>query len=289
MQSMKDRIIGKFRRTFMRNSYSISGEKSLKNRINLEWWSKKVNVGDELAKVIYSYMLERRGLSPDHPTKKTIHLMTVGSLVGMKNFDAVIWGSGVHVYANVQKLINNRKTVKLDIRAMRGPVTKSALEACGYNCKKAVMGDPAILMPDIYMPENFEKKHKISLILHIKTKDIEEKKKMYNCISVETRDYKKFINEIVQSELIISSSLHGIILAEMYGVPAVFMNENGLMDAEIMKFKDWYFSTGRENVIISYSVEDALNLGPMELPEKEKIEEMKKGLLESFPYDLWEN
>ena len=45
-----------------------------------------------------------------------------------------------------------------------------------------------------------------------------------NQIDILTNDWKK-INQIYNSKLIISSSLHGIILAVAYGIPAILLNK----------------------------------------------------------------
>ena len=76
----------------LRNNKSFGGEKSPKRKIILEYWKSKVNIGDALAPVIYEYMMKRNGLSKDVSVSKRIHLMTVGSLIGLMPFDAVIWG-----------------------------------------------------------------------------------------------------------------------------------------------------------------------------------------------------
>ena len=128
-----------------------------------------------------------------------------------------------------------------------------------------------------------EKKYKYSIIRHLKNND-EPQDSSAHYINVNTSDYKHFINEICASELVLSSSLHGIILAEVYGVPAVFVNEN--MDNELMKFYDWYFATGRQTVVIAESIEKALAVTPMKLPD---LSEMRKNLIKNFPYDLFEN
>ena len=47
-------------------------------------------------------------------------------------------------------------------------------------------------------------------------------------LQVLTTDYRLFLNELVRGERVISSSLHGIILAESYGVPAVLYRPEGL-------------------------------------------------------------
>lgn len=100
---------------------------------------------------------------------------------------------------------------------------------------------------------------------------------------ISTHNYKYFIDEIVKSEKIISSSLHGIILAESYGVPAILLNEG--IDNQLIKYYDWYYSTGRKSVKIANSIEEALSMEPMDLPD---LTNMRNDLINSFPYDLWD-
>lgn len=99
-----------------------------------------------------------------------------------------------------------------------------------------------------------------------------------------TNDYKSVIDEIVSSEIVYTSSLHGIILAESYGVPSVFFRS--LSRKCDFKYLDYYYSTGRTNIKIAESFEEALTMEPLPLPD---LSGLRKGLLESFPYDLWEN
>ena len=75
----------------------------------------------------------------------------------------------------------------------------------------------------------------------------------------------------------------GIILAETYGVPAVFLNE-GVAD-QTLKFLDWYYSTGRTNIKMASSIQEALNIQPMNLPD---LTEMRENIIDTFPKDLWE-
>ena len=265
-----------------RNQISMDGKKSVKKHINLEYWKAKVNLGDYLAYIVYNWMLKFYNLSFDVKTNKTIHLMTIGSLIGSGNYDAVIWGSGIHTIGMMKRIFKNKILVKYDVRAVRGPITKVILKEAGYDVSRAVCGDPAVLMPLVYSGKK-DKKYKYSVIRHhsIKHNDIPN-----NCneISIETQDYKYFIDEITASECVISSSLHGIILAESYGIPAVFLYDN--MSSELMKYYDWYYSTGRLNVKIADSLEDAMDMIPMELPNLKK---MQQNLIDSFPYDLWNN
>ena len=102
-------------------------------------------------------------------------------------------------------------------------------------------------------------------------------------ISMNTNDYKTVINEILASEIVYTSSLHGIILAEAYGVPAVFFR--GLPKYKDFKYLDYYFSTGRTGVLLADSFEEALSFPVPPLPS---LLGLKENLLKSFPYDIWE-
>ena len=265
-----------------RNNVSLGGKRSQRRKVNLEWWSEKENLGDELAPIIYKWMLGKKEILPTQEIKETKHLLTVGSVIGMGNFNATIWGSGIHTLRTAKITIEKENFVRYDIRAVRGPITHSILLLAGYDCPK-VYGDPAVLMPLIYGGKKEKIKTDVSIIKHI-TNDTSREEKGYPYIRMNTTDYRKVIDQIVNSKKIISSSLHGIILAEAYGIPAVFLNSG--MDNEKMKFFDWYLSTGRTEIKVANSLDEALHMKPMSLPN---LNGMRMKLIRSFPYDLWEN
>lgn len=271
-------------RTMMRNKYTLNGERAVSKRVNLEYWNGSKNLGDSLAETIYTWMLEKEGLSKDSITRKTTHLATVGSILGIEKypFDAVVWGSGIHKLESISTLTRYSYIKKMDIRAVRGPVTQYILKYCGYNCPE-VYGDPAVLMPLIYPHEHVNCENKnISVICHFKSADADIPENL-NKIDIRTTDYKYFIDAICNSSKVISSSLHGIILAESYGVPAVFLQKG--MDRELLKFYDWYYSTERGDIKIAYSLDEAIEMETMPLPE---LDQMRNNLLDAFPYDIWE-
>lgn len=268
--------------SYYRNIQTM-GKKELKpKRVNIEWWDYRKNLGDCLAPVIVDWMLERKGIDSNKKIKKTKHLYTVGSVIGMgRLFDATIWGSGIHTLEAIDKIGNEKDIRKYDIRAVRGPKTAKVMRDSGYNCPD-VYGDPAILMPLIYSPENVTKEYKLSVIHHYLKKNNNDNA-LYHELDIETDDYKKFIDELCKSELVISSSLHGIILAESYGIPCFFLNEG--LDDELFKFYDWYESTGRDNLVEVSSIEAAFQ---MEFPKIPDLSCMRERLLAVFPYDLWQ-
>lgn len=277
-------LIRKLYRFLTRNAIDYEGVHAERYRVNLHYWTGVDNLGDALAPAIYAWMLQKNGLSTTLKTKKKyVHLLTVGSVLGEDVFDATVWGSGIHKIEAINQIRVVKRIRKLDIRAVRGPVTRAVLKEDGYDCP-AVYGDPAILLPNIYHPGvRSEAKYEVGLIRHFReAENFEDAVDDLHKIDVVTTDYMAFVDELLKCRKVISSSLHGIILAESYGIPAVFLVEG--IGEELIKFYDWYFSTGRYTVKIARSLKEALSMEPMPLPQ---LEEMREKLIDCFPVDLW--
>lgn len=260
-----------------------------KNRVNLFWTgtykgqiTDHENLGDYLSIIVVEHMLKKRGLDLRSQIDKTEYLYAIGSIIGFGLQDAIIWGSGLLRKENAFRLVRS----KLDIRAVRGPYTKEYLEKMGFKCPE-IYGDPAVLMPTIYSSTE-EKKYSCSIVLHHASKlrknisEIEDLGIHY--IEIRTSDYKYFIDEIVRSDMVISSALHGIILAEAYGVPTVYLKEDEIN--QDLKFDDYYGGSGRVQYEYARAIDEALKIKPANrLP---KLDDMCSALMETFPYDLWE-
>ncbi|GAA0798409.1 polysaccharide pyruvyl transferase family protein [Faecalicatena orotica] len=256
-------------------------KKAQNNHVNLDYWDETENLGDTLSPVIVNHLLALRGISPDKEVKGKKHLYAVGSVLTAGIQDATIWGSGI-LNASLNYRLEKRK---LDVRAVRGPVTRIILMDHGYEVPE-VYGDPAILLPEIYMPPKIQKQYKFGLIAH-KDYDLSKvaKKNFQNkaikTLNICTADYKTFIDELNSVEVVISSSLHGIILAESYGIHAILLEPQ----IDILKYSDYYYSTGRLTFPVARTIEEALTIHPTALP---KMEELRSKLKAAFPYDIYD-
>lgn len=260
-----------------------NNRKQIENQVNLHWFSlersdHKENVGDYLSTVVCDYMLLQRGISLKKIVNRKKNLYAIGSIIDGGAQNATVWGSGL---IHGEKYISRFEHLfrKLDVRCVRGPETMKVLRKKGYKCPN-VYGDPAILMPFIYKPRILEEKQEYVVVLHHQS-NIKYSKE--NKIDIVTSDYKQFIDKLVNSKLVISSSLHGIILAEAYGIPAILLEDSSTDDK--FKYDDYYQSTGRSNYPIAPSIEDGIKMTPLRLPNLKPLQE---NLIKSFPYDLWE-
>lgn len=249
-----------------------------KNRVNLNYWLEAHNLGDELSPIIVNYMLSLRGICADKEVNGIKHLYAVGSVLTAGIQDCTVWGSGVLTSLKTNRLKNR----KFDVRAVRGPLTRVVLMDYGQVVPE-VYGDPAILLPLIYpRPKNIIKKYKHGLIMH-KSQILDyPKNENILVIDIQTDNYRGFIDKLLSVEKIISSSLHGVILAESYGIPAILLKPQ----YDFFKYYDYYYSTNRYSFVIAETIEDAILLDPMGLPNN--LEELREGLIKSFPYDLYE-
>lgn len=254
------------------------GKKAKNNHVNLNYWNESKNLGDMLSPVVVNHMLSLKNISPDKSVSTCRHLYAVGSILTAGLQDATVWGSGV-LNASLTYRLQNRK---LDIRAVRGPITCTILRDYGFEVPE-IYGDPAIILPEIYPVLSKRKIAEFGLVIH---KDyVLEKKEIPNNIlrlDICTSDYKKFIDDLVSVNIIISSSLHGIILAEAYGIPAILLKPQ----IDVIKYYDYYYSTGRTNFVVANTIEEAMQMDPPPLPDTSTL---RKNLKNSFPYDLYEN
>lgn len=246
------------------------------------------NLGDSLAIPIVEFMLAKKGMSLNSRIDVKKHLLTVGS-GGIRGFqNATMWGTGImydELHGGWWEKYLDANHRKLDIRAVRGPLSREIFLKLGHDCPE-VYGDPGILMPLIYQPQPILPKQDYCIIPQYVT-EVEVRRYIpeEKIISMNTDDYKSVIDRICSCQMVYSSSLHGIILAEAYGVPAVFFRGSCIPQAVDFKYMDWYASTGRYNVPMAGSLVEAFATTPPELPDLQK---MQLKLMEVFPYDLWD-
>lgn len=252
---------------------------TINGKVNLHWWSTEredgiENIGDLLSNVVCNYMLRLRNLSFETDICSTKHLYGIGSIIQGGAQNATIWGSGLKRGTDDICYLF-RLTRRLDIRLVRGPKTREALKKKGFKCPE-IYGDPAIIMPFIYKPRIREQKD-IQVILHH-----ESKIPYCGAITPLCSDYREFIDVVGNAKLIISSSLHGIILAEVYGVPAILLRDSAVPN--LFKYEDYYYSTERYTFPIARNIDEALSMNPAEIPD---FSNLQRDICATFPYDLW--
>ena len=251
-------------------------KRAKRNSVNLDYCHNFKNLGDNISPLIVDYVARQRNIQLKKCVRNRKHLYAVGSIITAGPQDCTIWGSGL---LNTH-ILNRLAYRKLDIRAVRGPLTRAILMDQGYEVPE-IYGDPAILMPLIYNREE-EKKYDVGLVTHFNESVENETENVFHRINIATDDYKHFVGEIKSCKLIISSSLHGIIFSEAYGIPSILLRPQ----SDILKYFDYYYSTERYQFPILDNLLDYKNVCPPKLPANFK--KLQDNLIESFPVDLWD-
>lgn len=166
----------------------------------------------------------------------------IGSILDNRyvNKNSVIWGSGTQD-ASIKLTTKPKKVL-----AVRGPLTRKYLISQGIDCPE-IYGDPSVLLPYFYKPE-MKKKYKIGLIPHWESLGSPIVKEMCEDSRVHLIKMKGYnywtdvIDEILSCEYIVSESLHGLIVAETYGIPNLWCNIT--LNKYNVKFHDYFQSIG---------------------------------------------
>ncbi|MEX0996584.1 MAG: polysaccharide pyruvyl transferase family protein [Flavobacteriaceae bacterium] len=266
-------------------------------KIRLFWWSEpflqgkpKENYGDLLGK----YLVEKisgKEVVWVHPKKwhfkdyfQPIYV-TAGSILAHVNQKCIVWGSGI--------ILKDQVVKPAKFLAVRGPQTRKRLLEQGYKVPE-VYGDPGLLLPLYYNPPT-EKKYKLGIVAHYN--DFKTVQPLYEndteilLIDLMTNDIEATTDLFLQCDKIVSSSLHGLIIAHAYGIPALWVQFSDKLFGDGIKFQDYY-----ESVKLPFSIPEIgtgkqspeaflnrFNSQPS-LPDADVIARLQKGLMEVCPF-----
>lgn len=166
------------------------------------------------------------------------HYLLCGSIMNKATNKSVVWGSG---------FIQQNSTCKQPQRvyAVRGKLTRQRLVDLKIDVPY-IFGDPCLMLPKFYNPK-IEKVHEIGLIPHYSDYDTVKEFKNIHVIDV-CQPVEKVIDEVLSCKKIFSSSLHGLILADTYKIPNLWIGINNLIQGIGFKYLDYYSITNRNPV-----------------------------------------
>jgi len=205
------------------------------------WFNKIINVGDLITPYLLDNLFKVDYEWIDANSKHAKYLST-GSIIGRADSNTIVWGSG-SISGNLNLRHKNPK-----ILAVRGPLTRDLLLKNKISCPE-IYGDPGLLLPKVYSP-NIEKKYKIGVVPHYVDKDTEfinycRHNPNIKVINVKDKSVENFVDQILECETIMSSSLHGLVIADAYKVPSVWIELSKNVIGNGFKFRDYYASINR--------------------------------------------
>lgn len=176
------------------------------------FWFPGTNVGDTLTPIILEHFTPHKAEWVPHDYEGK--LLLCGSILESALPGDTVLGAGEY-------RDKNQDLTDVKVLALRG---KLSGEAPYY-------GDPALLLPLIYDPL-IKKNKEVGYIPHVWDQE------NYTDFIDVNLPWTKFVREVLSCERVISSSLHGVIIAQAYGISAEWVFYDKIPGAK-KKYKDY--------------------------------------------------
>jgi len=198
-------------------------------------WCLSPNVGDALS----PWLVSRLGHEPVYFDQAWAGQRTLlsGSILNWAKPGDIAWGVGL-------ASMSDRVRPGVKIRSVRGPLSRDRALACGVACPP-VFGDAAMILPLLYTPQP-KPERSIGIIPHYTD--------MYRVLHAYSREdvispllpVEQFVDEVCSRDLIVSSSLHGLVIAHAYGKKAAWVQFSDSLYGDGTKFRDHLMAVGIE-------------------------------------------
>jgi hypothetical protein len=168
---------------------------------------------------------------------------TINSVGIQKTKETIVLGSGFHFEPTHLEFLK-----KMRFEIVRGKLTEMVLRKNKFMTGEVLLGDLGILASYLHDSGNNEKKFELGVMPHFNDLnspifyDIYKKHTPYS-ILINVKDApEKIIGEMARCESIVSSSLHGLIVADSLNIPNLWLeNRYKWVDEEHrFKYQDYY-------------------------------------------------
>ncbi len=241
------------------------------------------NFGDWLSVQICAHLAKRPII---HAKPSQCDLMAIGSI--LERARAGWFHKRIHVWGSGYKKAFTPKRAKHHYHAVRGQFTAECL---GLNLSDIILGDPGLLAP-LLVPAPHKKQFSLGLVPHYVDQThpalatfltAHPNTKLIDVFApVET-----VLQDIASCDMIAASSLHGLIVADAYHIPNVWLKLSDLLVGGDFKFKDYYSAF---NLDIPAKIEGSkgFNLSQIHTAIRDYarpgLAELQAKLVQSFPY-----
>jgi hypothetical protein len=194
------------------------------------WWDGHPNFGDDLT----PWLLPEYGIAPVHRVAGRARLSGIGSILEFlpSDFDGAIWGSGL-MYGQPHPL------PRAHVLAVRGHLTRDLIGAPA----DVALGDPGILVArragrprvqwDVALvPHGHHRQHEPFLAL-ARAEGIRVR-----VVNVH-QQASRVVREIAAADAVVTTSLHGLVTADAYGIPATWTLLEPPLSGGAFKFHDY--------------------------------------------------
>lgn len=247
-----------------------------KKNVRAYWWNRGINFGD----LITPYLLERYGLKPVWSFPGQAAIVSTGSVLQHlpRDYTGEVVGSGL-----ISDEIPSGHLMNATVHSVRGRLT---LESLGRGQDGNVgFGDPGLLSSKFVLRKKYPQ-WKIGLVPHFvdaENASIRELAKRFpdEIMVIDVCRYPQEVwEDLANCEVILSSSLHGIICADSMSIPTAWLNLSDNVIGDGFKFRDYYSAFGEEAQSYKLRGEESLDelSGMTSTRDEDKLNSLIEGI-----------
>jgi pyruvyltransferase len=246
----------------------------------LKQFTQVPNAGDAASHFVVSRLLQTdvQVIGPGEATSE--NLLAIGSILHWADSKSIIWGTG---FISRDAPLRARPA---SILAVRGHLTRLRLVEMGIECPNLV-GDPGVLISDFVPPA--KQRDRVGLVPHFvdMNSDFVSRAREQGLMIIDPGSpLLEYLAALTSCKQILSSSLHGLIFAHAYGIPACWVTISDKVVGQGYKFFDYYSAIGfQQNDVLQFGSATPLDrlLECCSLPKHEVDKDsLRRVLLASF-------
>ena len=211
--------------------------------VPLVWWDNHVNFGDLLSPWLLAKMTGRTVVQAEEGEHAYV---AVGSILGRANDRSVVWGTGSFGTESAARVAKGARYT-----AVRGPLTRAKILHAKGRCPE-VYGDPALLAPLYHLP-SIKPTYEVGVIVRWAERSWAEAEvgPGVRVIDYGSGDIERVIDEMLTCKRIVTSSLHGLIVSDAYGIPSAWLASGTPRGGEF-KFHDYFASVRKHRYPVRF-------------------------------------
>lgn len=195
------------------------------------WWTGNPNFGDDLTRVL----MPSWGIAPVLKPARKADFFGVGSVIELipEGFGGWVWGSG-KMHEDVSTRLPHARVL-----AVRGALTRDLMRLRS----DTVLGDPGLLASRV-VSRPARLSGRIAIVPHFTHQGLPDIRSLRDRLGDEaividvTRPARRVIREIARADAVVTTSLHGLIIADSYGIPAAWSLPEPVLSGGSFKFRD---------------------------------------------------
>lgn len=213
--------------------------------VGFRWHVGRPNFGDDLNPFLWQAILAKpiRLVRRNEP-----HVLGMGSILELATESSLVAGAGF------LRQPHSGTRVNASVLSVRGSLSADFLEA------PALLGDPAVLT-SLLFPRSSKPSPKVGLVPHVTEINKYLAKPIPGVEIIDVRLHPlEVVARIANCSRILSRSLHGLIVADSFQVPNLWLAPNSDMLGGEFKFLDYYSTTNSRPVPQSIEPEEWASL-----------------------------